>query len=129
MALALHAARRPTLLFEVLDYPRQSLNFLFLESFVVQPQLRIQVKSWDTERSEQSVSSPFNVFSAFARVSLLLGRDSSGALLGFEPLYARGFVPRSSAYPARRGGHVPLPEHFFYDVRWFFVSDPFSFSD
>ena len=41
MALALHAARRPTLLFEFLDYPHQSLNFLFLESFVVQPQLRI----------------------------------------------------------------------------------------
>ena len=37
MALALHAARRPTLLFEFLDYPHQSLNFLFLESFVVQP--------------------------------------------------------------------------------------------
>ena len=36
---------------------------------------------WDTERSEQSVSSPFNVFSAFARASLHLGRDSSGALL------------------------------------------------
>ena len=41
MALALHAARRPTLLFEFLDYPHQLLNFLFLESFVVQPQLRI----------------------------------------------------------------------------------------
>jgi hypothetical protein len=41
MALALHAARRPTLLFEFLDNPHQSLNFLFLESFVVQPQLRI----------------------------------------------------------------------------------------
>ena len=41
MALALHAARRPTLLFEFLDYPHQFLTFLFLESFVVQPQLRI----------------------------------------------------------------------------------------
>jgi hypothetical protein len=39
--LALHAARRPTLLFEFLDYPHQLLNFLFLGSFVVQPQLRI----------------------------------------------------------------------------------------
>ena len=87
------------------------------------------LKYWDTERSEQSVSSLFNVRLVHSHATPTLGRDSSGALLGFEPLYARGFVPRSSAYPARRGGHVPLPEHFFYDVRWFFVSDPFSFSD
>ena len=129
MALALHAARRPTLLFEFLDYPHQLLNFLFLESFVVQPQLRIG-GSIGIQRDQSEAYLPlFNVSSAIARASLHLGRDSSGALLGFEPLYARGFVPRSSAYPARRGGHVPLPEHFFYDVRWFFVSDPFSFSD
>lgn len=63
MALALHAARRPTLLFEFLDYPHQSLNFLFLESFVLRGSTPTQDwwEYWDTERSEQSVSSPFNV--------------------------------------------------------------------
>ena len=90
------------------------------------PQLRIG-GSIGIQRDQSKAYLPLSTFSAFARASLHLGRDSSGALLGFEPLYARGFVPRSSAYPARRGGHVPLPEHFFYDVRWFFVSDPFRF--
>ena len=127
MALALHAARRPTLLFEFLDYPHQSLNFLFLESFVVQPQLRIG-GSIGIQRDQSKAYLPLSTSKCHTRFAPLhLGRDSSGALLGFEPLYARGFVPRSSAYPARRGGHVPLPEHFFYDVRWFFVSDPFRF--
>ena len=109
MALALHAARRPTLLFEFLDYPHQSLNFLFLESFVVQPQLRIG-GSIGIQRDQSKAYLPLSTSLVLSHAHpYILGRDSSGALLGFEPLYARGFVPRSSAYPARRGGHVPLP--------------------
>ena len=80
MALALHAARRPTLLFEFLDYPHQSLNFLFLESFVVQPQLRIG-GSIGIQRDQSKAYLPLSTFSVFARASLHLGRDSSGALL------------------------------------------------
>ena len=74
MALALHAARRPTLLFEFLDYPHQSLNFLFLESFVVQPQLRIG-GSIGIQRDQSKAYLPlFNVlFSAFARAPLHWG--------------------------------------------------------
>ena len=97
MALALHAARRPTLLFEFLDYPHQSLNFLFLESFVVQPQLRIG-GSIGIQRDQSKAYLPLSTsLVQFARVPLHLGRDSSGALLGFEPLYARG----SSRVPLR----------------------------
>ena len=81
MALALHAARRPTLLFEFLDYPHQSLNFLFLESFVVQPQLRIG-GSIGIQRDQSKAYLPLSTsLVQFARVPLHLGRDSSGALL------------------------------------------------
>ena len=85
MALALHAARRPTLLFEFLDYPHQLLNFLFLESFVVQPQLRIG-GSIGIQRDQSKAYLPLSTFSAFARIPLHLGRDSSGALLNMTRL-------------------------------------------
>ena len=80
MALALHAARRPTLLFKFLDYPHQLLNFLFLESFVVQPQLRIG-GSIGIQRDQSEAYLPLSTsLVQFARVPLHLGRDSSGAL-------------------------------------------------
>ena len=82
MALALHAARRPTLLFEFLDYPHQSLNFLFLESFVVQPQLRIG-GSIGIQRDQSKAYLPLSTSKCHTRFAPLhLGRDSSGALLG-----------------------------------------------
>ena len=81
MALALHAARRPTLLFEFLDYPHQSLNFLFLESFVVQPQLRIG-GSIGIQRDQSKAYLPLSTSKCHTRPAPLhLGRDSSGALL------------------------------------------------
>ena len=80
MALALHAARRPTLLFEFLDYPHQSLNFLFLESFVVQPQLRIG-GSIGIQRDQSKAYLPLSTSKCHTRFAPLhLGRDSSGAL-------------------------------------------------
>ena len=80
MALALHAARRPTLLFEFLDYPHQSLNFLFLESFVVQPQLRIG-GSIGIQRDQSKAYLPLSTSKCHTRSAPLhLGRDSSGAL-------------------------------------------------
>ena len=111
MALALHAARRPTLLFEFLDYPHQSLNFLFLESFVVQPQLRIG-GSIGIQRDQSKAYLPLSTFSAFARASLHLGRDSSGALLGFEPLYARGSSRVPLRIPRDGGGTYLFPSTF-----------------
>ena len=80
MALALHAARRPTLLFEFLAYPHQSLNFLFLESFVVQPQLRIG-RSTGIQRDQSKAYLPLSTSKCHTRPAPLhLGRDSSGAL-------------------------------------------------
>ena len=80
MALALHAARRPTLLFEFLDYPHQLLNFLFLESFVVQPQLRIG-GSIGIQRDQSKAYLPLSTSKCLIRSAPLhLGRDSSGAL-------------------------------------------------
>ena len=80
MALALHAARRPTLLFEFLDYPHQSLNFLFLESFVVQPQLRIG-GSIGIQRDQSKAYLPLSTSKCHTRFAPLnSGRDSSGAL-------------------------------------------------
>ena len=128
MALALHAARRPTLLFKFFDHPHQLLNFLFLESFVVQPQLRIG-GSIGIQRDQSKAYLSLLTSKVQLSPRPRLERDSSGAQQVLSPYTQAVFVPRSSAYPARRGGHVPLPEHFFYDVRWFFVSDPFSFSD
>ena len=63
MALALHAARRPTLLFE-LRISRLSPSVTeFLISGILRGSTPTQDwwEYWDTERSEQSVSSPFNV--------------------------------------------------------------------
>ena len=85
MALALHAARRPTLLFEFLDYPHQSLNFLFLESFVVQPQLRIG-GSIGIQRDQSKAYLPLFQRLVYIRSALHLGRDSSGALQKIEIL-------------------------------------------
>ena len=72
MALALHAARRPTLLFEFLDYPHQPSVPDFLISGILRGSTPTQDwwEYWDTERSEQSVSSPtfpLSTLSAFAR--------------------------------------------------------------
>ena len=79
------------------------------------------------QRDQSKAYLLLSTFSAFARASLHLGRDSSGALLGFEPLYARGSSRVPLRIPRDGGGHVPLPEHFFYDVRWFLFRTLFRF--
>ena len=55
---------------------------------------------------------PFQRLSAFARASLHLGRDSSGALLGFEPLYARGSSRVPLRIPRDGGGTYLFPSTF-----------------
>ena len=50
--------------------------------------------------------------SALARVPLHLGRDSSGALLGFEPLYARGSSRVPLRIPRDGGGTYLFPSTF-----------------
>ena len=102
MALALHAARRPTLLFEFLDYPHQSLNFLFLESFVVQPQLRIG-GSIGIQRDQSEAYLPLSTSLVLSHAHpYILGRDSSGALLVKRPM---GPTLRAHAAHATIGTH------------------------
>ena len=125
MALALHAARRPTLLFEFLDYPHQLLNFLFLESFVVQPQLRIG-GSIGIQRDQSKAYLPLSTSKCHTRFAPLhLGRDSSGALQVLSP-----YTPAvSSRVPLRiprdGGGTYLFPSTFSTTFGGFFCFGPF----
>ena len=121
MALALHAARRPTLLFEFLDYPHQLLNFLFLESFVmsfvVQPQLRIG-GSIGIQRDQSKAYLPLSTSKCHTRSAPLhLGRDSSGALqvlsvLGYREIRARRIFPFQRLVSIRSALHQSVSSPF-----------------
>ena len=55
---------------------------------------------------------PFQRLSAILAAPLHLGRDSSGALLGFEPLYARGSSRVPLRIPRDGGGTYLFPSTF-----------------